>query len=189
MKTPLALAALLAAPCLLAGPFNVANLSMGDICKFTVASDGVTQDFILSFGQTSGTFFLPEKKASLSVDSQGKPSVDIPAAAHPRLAILHKVDDKLEFRIIESKPSPDKWTFRILNLGSEAITIGHGKDSHEIPAGAETSPAIKGRNDIRFTTPDGTAHAIPAKETEPTSVLAVLIRSEEGWHVSFVMDR
>lgn len=174
---------------LLAGPVNVANLSQGDIFKFTIATGDASQDFILSFGQTSGTFFLPDEKATLTAETPGKTSVELPPNEQARLAIFRKMDEKHEFLIVDSKPTPEKWTFRIINLTEEAINLQHKNQVLEVKAGKESAVDVRSKNDIYLVTPDETRHTLPEHETEPTAALAVILPTEDGHTVIFIMDR
>ena len=176
-----------AAAHLSAGPINIVHVGPRDVLKFEIDAAGDKLDFTLAHGANSGSFILPDKPSTLKGFIEEIPALEIPASAEPRIAVLAASGDAFNWRVFPAKPTPDKWSFRIINLSSEPATIGAGDEAVEIAAGAESERKVTGRSRIRVDIPD----VLEAKYegSEPCAVVAFLYRDGDEWKAVFMPDR
>lgn len=187
-KTFIALLPFLACQLLTAGSINVVHLGPQGVMKFEVSADGAKQDFTLAHGDDTGPFQLPDKPAGLRGFHEGIPSLDIPPSEHARIAVLSYSETAFKWHLFAAKPSPDKWTFRVINLAPLPATIESAGGKIEIPSGGESAMPVSRKSEIRLKM-NGLIDA-SYEGSEPSAVVALLYRDEEGnWHTRFLPDR
>lgn len=172
---------------LFAGGINVVHYGPTDVLKFTVSAGEAAMDFTLAHGKKTGPFILPDKAATIKSSVEGIPSLDLPASETARIAILISAEEAYEWRLIETKPSEEKWAFRIINLSTVPANVLVGKKLLEVPAGKESAVPVKKKSDIRLKIPPTVN--LSYKGNEPRGVVALVFRSEEQWKAVLLVDR
>lgn len=189
MKTAI-LAILLASPVctpLTAGSINVIHLGPRDVLKFEVRAGEAAQDFTLSHGADSGPFFLPEKPVTLKGFVEEVPSLEIPVSEKPRIAILAPGEKGYSWHLLEAKPVPEKWAFRVVNLSPEEVEAQSGETTLKIPAGGETTVDVSKKPQISLRITD--AVEVSYGGNEPCGVVAFIYRKDGQWHAICLPDR
>lgn len=189
MRTAIFTTLLAAAACakLSAGSINVVHVGPPDPLKFQVSANGATQEFTLAHGATTGSFVLPNAPSTIKGYIESVPSLKIPAADEPRIAVLTPSEDGFKWHLVQAKPEPDKWAFRIINLSSLPVGILGGNEPLEIPAQGEKAIEVTGKSKIRVNIPDSIDVAYDG--SEPCAVVAFVYREGEKWKAVFVPER
>ncbi len=171
-----------------AGALNVVQLGPPDVIRFEVKSGGISQQFDLPHGGSTGRFVLPEKEAAtLSLPNREAKNLNIPATAEPNIAVLTMEGEKDIWKLIPGKPTKDKWALRAVNLSAKpAVIEGSGKPL-EIPAGATVEIPTAGKADISILIIGSQKHSYDGKE--PCAIVALIYEKDSIWQVLFVPDR
>lgn len=173
---------------LLAGSINVVHLGPPDVLKFKVSAGDASQDFTLAHGANTGAFILPDEKPSrLEGFGEKIPSLEIPASEKPRIAVLAPSEEGFKWHLLEAKPEPEKWAFRMVNLSEFPANVVFRKDLVEIPAGGETAVDVTGKSQISVRIPNTVNLTYEGKE--PCAVVALIYRSDGEWKATLIPDR
>lgn len=183
----ISLCSLLVAASALAGTINVVHIGSQNPLKFQVSADGASQDFTLAYGSNTGPFFLPDAPSTIKGYVESISPLEIPAAEEPRIAVLAPTEDGTKWRLFQSKPTPDKWAFRIINLSSTPVSVLEGNDLLEIPAEGEKIFETKGKSTIRVNIPDSID--VKYDGSEACAVIAFVYRSGDEWKAVFIPER
>jgi hypothetical protein len=171
-----------------AGVFNVVHLGPPDFIRFEIRSGGTSQAFDLAFGGSTGRFILPEKEcAILSLPNRKTKDLAIPASSQQNIAVLTMPEDKEIWKMIPGKPTQDKWSLRVVNIGIEPAVIERAGKPLEIAAGATVEIPASDKDDIAVLFKGGDKKSYDGKE--PCAIVALLYRKDDGWQVLFIPDR
>ncbi len=189
MKKPLIIALLgfVSVTTLSAGAINVVHAGPKDVMKFEVTAGDATMDFTLAHGSDSGSFVLPDKKATIKGFLKGIPELEVPPSKNPRFAILAPSGTGYAWHLLDGKPSEDEWTFRIVNLSTDPANVNSANGLIEIPAGGEKALEVSAKAQISFKMPDTVDFSYDG--SEPCGVVAFVYRDDDEWKAFFLPDR
>lgn len=172
---------------LVAGGINIVHVGPRDVLKFAINAAGDTLDFTLAHGAYTGTFILPDKPSTLKGFVEEIPSLELPASEDSRIAALAASGEGFKWHLIPAKPTPDKWSFRIINLSAKTANITANREPLEIASGAQSDVKVTGKSQIRIKIPD--TLDLSYEGSEPSAVIAFLYLEDETWKAAFVPDR
>jgi hypothetical protein len=182
------LGSLLSIQFLVADSLNIVHLAeSAPSLPFRVECQKLKQEFTLDYLADSGSFILPQAKATIHIAQKDSPSCTIPVAKHGSIAILVQKEKSLAWHRIESKPSADKNALRIINLCEQPVTIELDKKGKEIAAGEESDLGIINKKRISVKIQGAKAQSITPEET--AAFLAIVYPTTEGPKIRFIADR
>ncbi|MGJ8643672.1 MAG: hypothetical protein ACSHX9_09710 [Luteolibacter sp.] len=189
MKTQIiiALVGLLSVPALLAGGINVLHAGPDGVVRFEVSAGEATMDFTLANGENSGSFVLPDEKATIKGYKKGIPDLEIPASKDPRIAVLVPSTEGFKWHLLGAKPSGEKWAFRIVNLSTDTAKALSNSELIEIPAGDEKTLDVSGKAQINLKIPN--TINLSYEGGEPTGVVGFVYHENDEWRAIFLPDR
>lgn len=188
MKTQLisAFASCVLTTALFGGGINVVQVGPKGVVKFEVTAGDASMDFTLAQGANSGSFILPDEDATIKGFQDGVPELEVPASKDPRIALLLPSEEGFTWKLIEAKPSEDKWAFRILNFSSEIANVVSNRELIEIPAGKEKVVEVSSSAQINLKIPS--TIDLLHEGSEPMGVVAFIYREDDEWRALFLSD-
>jgi hypothetical protein len=182
------LGSLLSMQFLVADSLNLVHLAeSAPSLQFRVECQKLKQEFSLDYLADSGSFILPQAKATIHIAQKDSPSCPIPVAKHGSIAIVVQKKKSLAWHRIESKPSADQNALRILNLCEQPVTVDVEKQGKEIAAGEEFDLGIINKKRISVKIQGAKAQSITPEET--AAFLAIVYPTTEGPKIRFIADR
>lgn len=170
-----------------AGVVNIVHVGSKDVVKFQVTAGDASMDFTLAHGASTGSFDLPSEDATIKAFHDEIPELKVPASEAPRIAILFPTDEGFEWKLLEAKPTEDKWAFRIMNFSGDTANVISNRKLVEIPARQEKSLDVSGSGQINLKIPNTVDLSYPG--SDPTGVVAFIYREDEEWRGILIPDR
>lgn len=170
-----------------AGGITIMNAGPDGILKFEVTAREAKMDFTLAQGSNSGSFVLPDEKATIKAYSEGIEELEVPPSEKPRFAILMPAKEGYTWHLFEAKPSGDTWAFRIVNLSADTGNVLSSKELIEIPAGQEKKLEVARKSQINLKIPSTVN--LSYEGDEPCGVVAFVYRHEDEWKAFLLPDR
>lgn len=184
----LLLSSLFTAQVILAKSLNIVHLAESEpTLKIRVECKKLKQEFALDYQSDSGTFILPNEKATIHINQKDLPSCPVPIAKNGAVAILVDQGKSLTWHLIKSKPSADKNTLRIINLCEQEISVESNKQSVSIESGKEADIGAIDKKRLSVKIEGQKASSITPEE--PAAYLAILYPTAEGVKIRFIADR
>lgn len=169
-----------------AGNLNVINLTSEEPLQLALKREDGESPFSVEAHSSSGPFKLKNVSATLKTVSEDLPDLEIPKADGNRVAVLFPKGNAFEWHIYDSESKVDKWSFRVINLTTEAIDFSHqGKDLN-IKEGEKIQIDVTGKKDLAFILDGGEQHIY--RHVEPCAVIAFITKSEDKMIVTFIPD-
>lgn len=185
MKLPITLSFALAAT-LHAGSINLVNLLARDTTRFAFNQGDSAETIELRTGSFSGKFLSNVDTSIRCIEVPDSKTTITPDQGHV-IVIFHQTEEKPQWRVIPSKPTENQLSLRILNLGTDAVTVHLGDEELRIDADAiHEVESPQGRR-LTLSIPDSELRETfdPA---EPSAGLAILTHKDGSWQITIIPD-
>ncbi len=171
----------------LAGGLNVVQLGPDREVNLEVKAGKISQKFTLVRAQASGSFILPNKKATLRTVGDDIKSLEVKPMEGKQIAVLYPAEETFRWKLFPSKSKDGKTNLTLVNLTDKPTTVTI--DGKKIEIKENTDQLIEGveRSPIRLALEDGKKQKAHEQE-EASGVVGFIYKEKEEWKIFYIDD-
>jgi len=169
---------------LLAAPLNIVQLGPDEPINVRFETPEGGQSFDLAHGAASGYFVLPDGEKTLEIKTEGIPDLVVPTGETAHVAVLYQVGEEFLWKLVESEPLKEKWSFKIVNLTGKPLEITATDGESVLAADEVRAVAVERKAQIAVQAAGLEKQTSDAPE--PSQVFALMYLSEGKNKLLFV---